>query len=305
MRTRSFGAGLLLVFFAMHGNADDKPDLQGMWTGGTLTPFERPAPLADKQQFTAAELDAQQRAASERFWAAGHKPGEVGRDNDAFIDHLEILPSGQTALIVVPANGLLPVRPEAEQRRDFNLRSTDSYETMSQWDRCITREPTAMFPVIYNNAYQIVQTADHVVIHTEMIHDARIVPLRGAHVDARVRSWGGDSRGHWDGATLVIDTTNFNGAGWIATGLNAGRLRGIPYSKDLHIVERLTLVDRDTLQYAITIDDPHAFTQPWTIAFPLQRDDSYRMYEYACHEGNSAVELILRGARVQEAAKNE
>ena len=116
----------------------------------------------------------------------------------------------------------MPFRPEALRRRDFNLSSFDSYETMSQWDRCITREPTTMFPVVYNNAYQIVQTPGYVLIVAEMIHDARIIPIsrdgRAVHSDPRVRSWGGDSRGHWEGTTLVVDTTNFNARGWIATG---------------------------------------------------------------------------------------
>lgn len=306
MRTRTSIALHIALLTAVSVQAAERtqavPDLQGMWISGTLTPLERPAQLADKAHFTTDELDEQQRAADERYWAAGHRAGDVGRDNDAFLDHQKILPSGQTSLIISPTDGLLPLQPEAVRRRDFNLQSFDTFETMSQWDRCITREPTTMLPVNYNNAYQIVQTPDYVVIHTEMIHDARIISLRGAHTDSRVRSWGGDSRGHWDGATLVIDTRNFNDIGWIATGANSGRLRGVPYGKDLHIVERMTLVDRNTLDYAITIEDPQSFTAPLIITYPLARDDSYRMFEYACHEGNSAVESILRGARVQEAA---
>ena len=280
---------------------DGKPDLQGMWTGGTLTPYERPPQVGDRTHLTPAEVAEQQSAATDRFWAAGHKPGEVGRDNDAFIDgDLKLLASGQTSLIVTPPDGRFPLAPEAERRRDFNLTSADSYETMSQWDRCITREPTALFPVIYNNAYQIIQTADHVVIAAEMIHDARVISLRGAHANSNVRSWGGDSRGHWEGATLVVDTKNFNDRGWIATGGNAGRLRGVPYSMDLHIVERFTRVDAKTLNYEITIEDPQMYTTPWKLAFPLHRDDAYRMYEYACHEGNSAVESILLGGRANK-----
>jgi hypothetical protein len=279
--------------------AQSPPDLQGIWTSGTLTPFERPAQLAQ------GDPSEQQRAAAEKFWAAGHKAGDVGRDNDAFIDqHLAILPNGQSSLVVEPADGKVPFRPEALQRRDFNLSSFDSYQTMSQWDRCITREPTTMFPVVYNNAYQIVQAPGYVLIVTEMIHDVRIIPLssdgHGAHNDARVRSWGGDPRGHWEGKTLVVDTTNFNDRGWIATGGNSAALRGVPYSEQLHIVERFTPVDRDTLQYEVTIDDPANYTAPWKIAYPLARDAKYQMFEYACHEGNRAIELILGGARMQE-----
>jgi hypothetical protein len=281
---------------------DGTPDLQGIWTGGTLTPFERPAQAGT--QLPESARDEAQRTATEKFWAAGHKPGEVGRDNDAFIDQdLKILPNGQTSLVVEPADGKVPLRPEAAKRRDFNQSSFDSYETMSQWDRCITREPTTMFPVVYNNAYQIVQTPGYVLIVAEMIHDARIIPMgkSGAqHVDSRVRSWGGDSRGHWEGSTLVVETTNFHGRGWLTTGLNAVPVRGVPTSEQLRIVERFTRVSHDTMQYEIAIDDPVSYTAPWKIAYPLARDDQYQMFEYACHEGNHAIELILRGARVQE-----
>jgi hypothetical protein len=292
---------------AVRRTPDGVPDLQGIWTGGTLTPFERPPNLTQKSVLTQAEIAEQQRQLTEKFWAAGHVAGEVGRDNDAFLDQdLEVLPTGQTSLVVEPTDGLAPIRPEAEQRRNFNVASVDSYETMSQWDRCITRDPTSLFPVVYNNAYQIVQTPTHIVLVAEMIHDARVIPLEGApHLDSRIRSWSGDSRGRWEGATLVVDTTNFNGRGWIATGLNAGRLRGLPYTEDLHITERFTLLDSQTLQYEITIDDPQIYTAPWKIAFPLTRDDTYQMFEYACHEGNHAVELILRGARVQERAADD
>ena len=280
---------------------DGRPDLQGIWTSGTLTPYERPAHLAGQAHIDPAVVATQQKAAAERFIAAGHLPNDVGRDNEAFIDHhLQLLPDGQTSLVIFPLDGKYPIRPEAEKIRDFNLNSADTYETMSQWDRCITREPTALFPVIYNNAYQIVQTASHVVVHAEMVHDARVVAMSGSHPDTRIRSWGGDSRGRWDGDTLVVDTTNFNSGGWMATGQNAGRLRGVPYSKDLHIIERFTPLDRHTLKYEITIDDPQSFTSAFKLSYPLQRDDAYRIYEYACHEGNAATEMILRGARVQE-----
>jgi len=284
--------------------AESPPDIQGFWTSGTLTPFERPAQLP---QGDAAE---QQRAATEKFWAMGEKPGDVGRDNDAFIDqHLEILPNGQTSLIVEPADGKVPFRPEALKRRDFNLTNFDSYETMSQWDRCITRQPTTMFPGSYNNSYQIVQTPAYVLIVAEMIHDTRVIPIsrdgQAAHVDSRVRSWGGDSRGHWEGSTLVVETTNFNGRGWIATAANTAAVRGVPYSDQLRTVERFTRTDHDTMQYEITIEDPVNYTAPWKVAYPLARDDQYQVFEYACHEGNHAVEMILGGARAQEAKAQE
>ena len=162
------------------------PDLQGIWTGGTLTPFERPPQLGTQlPEADRGRRSAQRRA--DKFWAAGHKPGEVGRDNDAFIDQdLKILPNGQTSLVVSPPTAKCRCGRKRQHRRDFN-NSFDSYETMSQWDRCITREPTTMFPVVYNNAYQIVQTPGYVLIVAEMIHDARIIPIerRAAHRCAR------------------------------------------------------------------------------------------------------------------------
>ena len=281
------------------------PDLEGIWTGGTLTPFERPPHLAEQARLSAAETAALQPEATAKFWAGGHKANDVGRDNDAFLDDdLQLLSTGQTSLVISPPNGLVPVRAEAELRRDVNLKALDSYETMSQWDRCITRAPTAMFPVAYNNAYQIVQTPTHIVIASEMIHDARVIPLDGRpRPDARVTSWAGEARGWWEGDALVVETTHFNGKGWIATGQNAGRIRGVPVSTSLRTIERFTRTDPATLRYEITIEDPENYTTAWTLAFPLVRDDDYRIYEYACHEGNSAVQSILGGARAEEATR--
>jgi hypothetical protein len=276
-------------------------DLQGTWTGGTLTPLERPQHHADKALLTQAEMADEQRKLTENFWATGHRMGDVGRDNDAFLDDdLTVLSTGQTSLIVDPPDGHLPLRPEIEARRQANLTRYDSYETMSQWDRCISRGPTELFSVNYNNAYQIIQTDTHVVIHSEMIHDARIIPLQGAHADERVRGWIGDSRGRWEGDTLVVESRNFNGKGWIATGRNWGRLYGVPSTEQLRITERFTRVDAKTLSYQVTVEDPEIYTSPWTLSYPLTLDNDYRIYEYACHEGNQAIELILRGARVQE-----
>jgi hypothetical protein len=280
------------------------PDLQGMWTGGILTPLERPQQFASTPVFKPEEIAEQQRQATERFWAAGHRPGEVGRDNDAFLDGtMQILPDGRTSLISQPLDGLLPLLPEAEGRRDFNLSNFDNHETMSQWDRCITREPLMLLPGAYNTAYQIVQTPDHVVIVAEMIHDARIIPLNGSpHRDARVTSWGGDARGRWTAGALVIETRNYNGRGWTATANSSGRLRGVPFSTQLRIIERFKPIDAKTLEYQLTVEDPQAFSAPWQVTFPLTRDDSYQMFEYACHEGNTAVAAMMRGARAQEQA---
>ena len=291
---------------------DGHPDLQGIWTNATLTPLERPHTLADKPFFTEEEarnLEAQ----AARRQAAADDPrtreealarGDVGAYNQFWFDAgTTILATRQTSLVVDPPDGRVPVRPEAEVRRDEALkRSADQPEFMSLWDQCISRGvPGWIIPAGYNNAYQIVQTKDFVVIHSEMIHDARIVPLDGRPpLPSTVQLLEGDSRGRWEGDTLVVETTNFGDRNWIATSAAAGRIKGIPQSTALRIVERFTRVAADRIDYEARVEDPSVFTRPWTLAFPLTRDDEYRIYEYACHEGNSAVEGILRGARYQE-----
>jgi hypothetical protein len=197
----------------------------------------------------------------------------------------------------------VPLQRSAEQRRDDYLaHESDSFDFMSPWDRCITRGiPGAFFPAGYNNAYQIVQSRGYVVIHYEMIHAARVIPTDGrSHLPSTLRFWDGDSVGHWEGNTLVVDITNYNGKGWIATNGAAGRIKGIPQSDALHVVERFTRANADTIDYRVTIDDPKVYTKPWTAAIPLNRDESYQIFEYACHEGNKAVEDVLRGGRAEE-----
>jgi hypothetical protein len=207
---------------------------------------------------------------------------------------------------VDPPDGRVPVKPDAEKQRDRNLTNVDTYEFMSPWDRCITRGPGAMFPAGYNNAYKIVQTPGYVVILYEMIHEARIIPIDGRpHLDKSVRLWTGDPRGHWDGNTLVVETTNFNALGWIATNAASARIRGVPHSEALRLVERFTRVDADTIGYEVTVDDPNVFTRPWTVSIPLSRDESYQIFEYACHEGNRAIEHVLSAARAAERVATE
>jgi hypothetical protein len=173
---------------------------------------------------------------------------------------------------------------------------------MSLWDRCITRgRPGAMFPAGYNNAYQIIQAPGYVVVFYEMIHDARIIPIDGKpHPGRHIKLWDGDSRGRWEGQTLVVDTTNFNGKGWIATNAAAGRVKGIPQSEALHLIERFTPVDARTIRYEVTIEDPGVYSRPWTVSIPLTRDSGYQIFEYACHEGNYAMPAMLKGARLEE-----
>ena len=288
--------------------ADGQFDLQGIWTNETITPFERPASLRDKAFLTPAEAVAIERqAAGRREDEPPARPGDVGSYNQVWFDSGErVVSTRRTSLVIDPPDGRVPLRPEAEAARDHaSAHEGDSYEFLSVWDRCITRGvPGGMFPAGYNNAYQIVQTKGYVVIFYEMIHEARIIPIDGSrHPPASVRLWNGDSRGRWEGNTLVVDTTNYNDKGWVATQAAAGRIKGIPQTASLHVVERFTPSDADTIDYEATLDDPAMFARPWTVSIPLHRDSSYRIYEYACHEGNRAVEGILRGARAQEQRK--
>jgi hypothetical protein len=273
-----------------------------MWTNGTLTPLERPAAQADNPFLTEEEAAALDRQSGDRRANRARRPGDVGNDNEAFVDTgYKVVSTRQTSLVTDPPDGRIPIRPSAEKRREFNVANVDTFETMSPWDRCITRGPTGLFPAGYNNAYQIVQTSTHVVIVSEMIHEARIIPTDGrTHVPAHFGMWTGDSRGRWEGDTLVIDTTNFHDRGWITTHAGSGRLRGTPHTSSLHLLERLRRVDANTILYQMTVDDPEIYEKPWTFSMPLVRNDEYQMFEYACHEGNQATELILRGARTLE-----
>jgi len=283
---------------------DGQPDIQGIWSNATITPFERPVALGDKAFLTEEEAaNAEQRAAENRH-DRPTRPGEVGDYNALWIDSgTRVVKTRQTSLVVDPPDGRVPLTPAAEARRDYNhAHESDSYVYMSVWDRCITRGvPGGMFPAGYNNAYQIIQTPGQVVIVSEMIHDVRVIPIDvSPHPPANVRLWDGDSRGHWEGNTLVVDTANFNDKGWIATSAATGRVKGIMQTEALHLVERFTRTDADTLSYEVTVEDPNMYTRPWKVAIPLSRDDDYRMYEYACHEGNEAVGLILRGGRAHD-----
>jgi hypothetical protein len=200
-------------------------------------------------------------------------------------------------MVVDPPDGRVPLKREAIEKRDaaFALDS-DAIEHYGPWERCITRGvPGSMWPSAYNNGHQIIQTPVYIVLHSEMIHEARVIPLDGRPaLGPNASSWDGDSRGHWEGDTLVVVTTDFNGRGWITTQAAAGRLRGIELSQAARVVERLTRVNENTIQYEATIDDPNVYTKPWKVAFPLNKDEPYRIFEYACHEGNHALENMLR-----------
>jgi hypothetical protein len=284
--------------------SDGQPDLQGVWTNATLTPFERPQELASKPFLTEQEAAEIERKAAGNRVDRAPAPGDVGTYNQAWFDSgTKVLGTRQTSMVVDPPDGRVPVRPEAEARRNYDVAHiTDGPEYMSVWDRCITRGvPGGMFPAGYNNAYQIFQSPGTVVILYEMIHAARVIPLDGRpHLGENIKQWDGDSRGHWEGDTLVVDTTNYNNKGWIATSAATGRIKGIPQSEALHVVERFRRTGPDSISYEVTITDPNEYTKPWKVAMPLTRDPNYQLLEYACQEGNHAVENILRGGRAKD-----
>jgi len=285
--------------------ADGQPDLQGIWTNATITPFERPVELGTKALLTEKEAaEAEAKAAGTRV-DAPPKPGDVGTYNQAWFDSgTKVVSTRQTSLVVEPANGRVPVKAWAEAKRDYDAAHIgDSWEYMSVWDRCITRGvPAGMFPAGYNNAYQIVQIPGYVVIFYEMIHNARIIPIDNSpHLPANIKLWDGDSRGHWEGNTLVVDVANYNNKGWIATSAATGRIKGIPQTETTHVVERFTRTAPDTILYEASIQDDNVYEKPWKVQIPLTRDDHYQLLEYACQEGNQAVGNILRGARAAEA----
>ena len=283
---------------------DGQPDLQGIWTNATITPFERPPELAGKATLTEQEAAALEKRASENRVDGPPKSGDPGNYNQVFFDGgTTWLSTRQSSLVVEPSNGRVPVKPSALAQRDYDLAHVaDSYEHQTTWERCITRGvPAGMFPAGYNNAYQILQTPGYVVIFSEMIHEVRAIPLDGRpHLPPSIRQWNGDSIGHWEGETLVVDTTNYNGKGMIATGAATARVRGIHESDALHVVERFKRADLNTISYEATIDDPNMFSAPWKVSMPLTRDPNYLIYEYACHEGNYAMEDILRAGREKE-----
>ena len=290
--------------------ADGQPDLQGVWTNATITPLERPAAMKGKAFLTEAEARAvEEQAARRREEADKPIPGRFESYNQFWLDGgTTVLSTRQTSLVVDPPDGRVPVRPEAERSRDYHFEHYgDQPEYMSPWDRCITRGmPGGMLPAGYNNAYQIMQFPGYVVILYEMIHEARIIPVDGRPAPpSPVRSWNGEPRGRWEGDTLVVETMNYNNLGWIATSQAGGRIKGIRHTDHLHVVERFQRTAADTISYSATIVDPEIYTAPWTVAFPLTADPDYRIYEYACHEGNYAMENMLRGARAQDAAQKK
>ena len=269
------------------------PDLQGVWSYASLTPLQRPAQFRDKESFTPEEAAARYKATGVDRKPA---PGSVGSYNSHWFDRGKVDPSLRTSLIVDPPDGRLPpLTAEAQARiaaRAKRRRTRpDSWLDFTPWMRCITYHGVPPVSTGYNNTYQILQTPDYVAILVENIHDVRIIPLDGRPpLDERIRQWNGDSRGHWEGETLVVETGNFSDK----------TEHRFPSSKNLRAVERFTRVDDNTIHNEFTIEDPATYTKPWTAVRSMPRLNDYQIYEYACHEGNYAMTNALSGARAEE-----
>ena len=264
-------------------------DLQGTWTNFSLTPLDIEAPGGEPARLLGGTGTCVPSGGPKDTSAA-----TIGAHPSHWLEERSL---GNRALVVEPANGRLPpMTPWAEKRiNDICAHIFDAVEYIDPWVRCISRGvPASMFPSAYNNAYQIVQIPGFVVILYEMIHDVRIIPLDARpRLPQTVRQWMGDARGRWEGNTLVVETTNFHAK---------GAIRGRAHSEMLRVTERFTRVDADNVAYEAIVDDPKTWTAPWKVALPLKRDADYQMYEYACHEGNLAVEMMLSGARAAEKA---
>ena len=291
------------------------PDLQGIWNNATLTPLQRPENLADRAFWTAEEAASLGQRTVERNAELLSAPaqrteagGNVGAYNNFWMERgTSVLPNMRTSIIVDPEDGRLPaLTPEAERRIDSpearrlaemrgGQRPVETWEQLDLGDRCLWYRGIPSFPTGYNNNYHIVQTPGMVAILQEHIHEVRFVPLDGRpHVAPEIRQFAGDSRGHWDGDTLVVETTNFNEHAFIRN-FN-GNL-----STALHVVERFTRLGPDTLGYEFTVNDPNTWTRPWGGSLPMSRSDG-PMFEYACHEGNYGLTNILAGSRAEEIA---
>src|SRR5262245_43862271 len=280
--------------------ADGHPDLQGIWDFRSATPLQRPPQFEGREFLTAEEAAEYERRAAER--EDGRPPDDPRAEPSVhpvwWLDYGKtVVKTRRTSLIVDPPDGRIPpMTPEGQKRLAARRAEAatggraDSYENRSLFERCITRgAPEGLLPGPYNNNLQVLQAPGYVVLFTEMIHDARIVPMDGRpHASPNVRGWMGDPRGHWEGDTLVVDTINFS---------EKISFRGA--SPKLHLVERFTRLDADTLEYRFTVDDPATWTRPWTVAFPMVRTDE-KIYEYACHEGNYGLRNILSNARWEE-----
>jgi hypothetical protein len=269
--------------------------------------LERPNDLGAKEVLTDEEAAGLEKRAAESRVDAPPPPGNPGTYNQFWFDFgTKVVGDKRTSLIVDPRDGRIPAMTAEGQKRaatraEAMRRPANGPEDRALYERCILGFSSGppIIPNGYNNNLQLLQTRDYAVIFTEMIHDARIIPLAGLpYLPQNVRQWMGNSRGRWDGDTLVVETRNFTHEG---TGTISLR---VPMDENLLLVERFTRIDMDTLLYEFTVNDPTIWTKPWTAAVPMKKTQD-RIYEYACHEGNYSMFGILAGARAQERAAEE
>jgi hypothetical protein len=293
-----------------------EPDLQGIWTGDALAgvPLERPSPTS--KALTKEEADKRRAGATGGLDPSREGLGSYGWEwRDIAPAFAKTAPSTQVAMVIDPPDGQIPaLTPEGKRRFDAREKgsrqnnSPHSWTDQGTWDRCITRGlPNIMMPLGYNNNLQIVQGPGYVVITHEMIHEPRIIPTDNRpHLGPKVRQWLGDPRGRWEGNTLVVDITNFNGKQLYTPAVagGAGNVQAsAPWDATFRLTERYTRVDAHTIDYRVTIEDPTIWTKPFTIGFPLTKDDTqYELVEYACHEANYGLQNILSAARAEEKA---
>jgi hypothetical protein len=277
-----------------------EPDLQGKWSYATVTPLERPNGQASKEvlsQEEVAAIDQDAKTGADR--RDGGAEADLARAYNAYwYDRGKSI--GRTSLIIDPPDGRLPPltaegrRRQAEIAEQERTHPYDSWEDRPLQERCIIYHGVPPLPTGYNNTYQIFQTPGYVAILDENIHDVRGVPLDGRpHLAPGIRQWNGDSRGHWEGDTLVVETTNYSPK-------TALKFPSAP--ETLRAVERFTRVAADRIDYRFTITDPTTYTRPWTASIPLAGLPDYQIFEYACHEGNYSIRNVLSGARAQEAS---
>ena len=299
---------------------DDRPDLQGVWHFNTTTPLQRPEALADKPRYTEEEYAALAARTAESQGLDTEPPdGSVGSYNQFWWDRGGPVADRRTSLIVDPPDGRLPtLTPQAARqvgsverhvpgalpvRYRIGGLSADGPEERGLSARCLVGYNVGppLLPGGYNNNLQLFQSADHVVILTEMVHDARIVPLSDRpHLHEAVGLWNGDARGHWDGDTLVVESTNFSTK---RASFEPGATVALGTGDTLRLIERFTRLDAETLLYEYTVDDPTTFTAPFTAAIPMRRSAD-PIFEYACHEGNYGMANMLRAGRVGDTEKD-
>ena len=314
MRVRIFSALMAVVAavalshaWTLPRTADGQPDLQGYWTNATLTPLERPAELAGKEFLTDAEAAAYEK--QRRLQEESQAKDDIHYDNVIWQkdSYAKVVSRRRTSLIFDPPDGRIPSLTAAGQARAAARAEasrsgpSDSAASRTLGERCISwgNEGPPMLGSTYNANLQVMQTPRSVVIRHEMVHGVRMIPLDGRpHLGPNIRQLDGDSRGHWDGDTLVVDTTNFSDTTAFREQPATAR-QAIVTSRDLHVVERFTRTDANAILYQFTVDDPTTWTKPWSGEL-VMRKWTGPIFEYACHEGNDGLRFILSAARAQE-----